>query len=114
MSAAHEPKNGPRPDGIGARKRLAKNPNKNEARDVVRVVRRTSVPVTDARAKSMRGRTAMWRAWIGSAPKTRIRAEDSQISPQWYHVWGSGPISNPDGAYNDSVPVVARSRARTE
>src|SRR5580765_355479 len=112
MPTAQDAKNGPGPNGIGARKRLATNPKTKAPRDVVRVMRRTSVPVRDATASNKRGRTLTWRAWIGSAPNPRIRADESQISPQWYHVW-VGPISNPDGEYSDSVPVMARSLART-
>ena len=87
------------------------NPNRNAARDVAPVTRRTSVPVIAAAASSMSGRTMSSRASRGPVPKSEIAAAPSHASPQWYQVCDGRPSiwAKPDGEKMVSVPVLARS-----
>jgi hypothetical protein len=67
---------------MGARNKLARNPNTYARRDVVLATLRTMVPVRAAAARSRMGRTMKFRAAKGAEPKIVIAAEASHISPQ--------------------------------
>ena len=88
---AHELKCGPGSNGIGARNRQARNPNRKAPRDVDPVIRRTTVPVKAAAASNRSGKTTKWRASSGAMPKIEMAAAASHSSPQWYQVWVGRP-----------------------